>query len=119
MSSGVGQFIREMRLKRGLSVRDLAARVAMNHSFLFRIETGRRNPPPALLKKLAKALDVRVEELTGRDERTALKHFRELLKADPNLNFEFIRIVNRIRRHEISPKALRGCLSALNGNASA
>ncbi|CAM5627494.1 helix-turn-helix domain-containing protein [Streptomyces microflavus] len=61
----VGQRIREVRKIRQLTVRQLADRVTISTSLLEKIESGDRNPQPGLLARIAKALAVGPDRLTG------------------------------------------------------
>lgn len=53
----------EIRLKRQLSQRDLAAKAKMSQAYLCRIEVGKADPSLSTLKRLALALGVTVSEL--------------------------------------------------------
>ena len=53
----------EWRHKRGLSQRDLAKASAVGHITIARIETGVFDPRVSTLRRLAKALKVRVSDL--------------------------------------------------------
>ncbi len=53
----------EMRMKRQLSQRDLAAKATMSQAYLCRIELGKVDPSLSTLKRLAVALGVSVSEL--------------------------------------------------------
>lgn len=61
----IGQRIRELRKLRQLSVRQLALKVSVSVSLIEKLECGDRNPSPALIAQLARALSVGVERLTG------------------------------------------------------
>lgn len=52
----LGEFIRELRLKKGLNLQELAAKVDYNYVHLSYIEKGLRIPSDELLAKLAKEL---------------------------------------------------------------
>ncbi len=59
-----GQFLREQRQAKHLSLIVLAERTATSSSYLSRIERGLRNPPsPAVLRRLAQALEIPYEQL--------------------------------------------------------
>lgn len=57
--------LRGIRDARGLTVRELAAKVGVNPSTVSRIETGKRNGSLPTLAALAAALDVEPELLGG------------------------------------------------------
>ncbi|PSR24273.1 MAG: XRE family transcriptional regulator [Sulfobacillus thermosulfidooxidans] len=62
-----GKFLREQRQAKHLSLVALAERTATSSSYLSRIERGLRNPPsPAVLRRLAQALDIPYEQLMER-----------------------------------------------------
>lgn len=52
----VGEKVREIRNKKKLSLRQLAAMTDMNHAYLSRIENGKVQPSVESLTKIAKAL---------------------------------------------------------------
>jgi len=60
--------LRELRLKRKLSLRDLEKLSGVDHSTIGRIENGDFLPGLGNLWKLAKALEVPIEELIDEDE---------------------------------------------------
>lgn len=51
----------EGRLKKGITQKELAKRVGTKQSVISRFETGRANPSVAFLKRLAEALNKRLE----------------------------------------------------------
>ncbi len=57
--------LRELREGRGLSQKDLADASSVHFNSISGIESGKRKPHPGTLRKLAAALDVEVEDLTG------------------------------------------------------
>ena len=58
--------LREVRQRKGLSIRRLAAKAKVGFANIHRIETGKVTPSLATLEKLAKALRVPVTELLGK-----------------------------------------------------
>ena len=60
----LGEFLREKRLEKDWSQRDLAAASGISNAEISRLEAGKRKEPSAsVLQVLAKALDTPVEEL--------------------------------------------------------
>ena len=60
--------LRTFRRERGLSLRQLATQAKVHHSYLSRIEPGQQPADHVsfgLLKEIARALDVSLDELTG------------------------------------------------------
>ncbi len=58
----VRQTVRHIRKTRGMSQQELAERAGVTQYTVSEIELGHRDPHPATLRKLAKALDVEVAE---------------------------------------------------------
>jgi transcriptional regulator with XRE-family HTH domain len=56
------ETVRHMRKMRGMSQQELAERAGVTQNTVSEIELGHRDPHPATLRKLAKALDVEVAE---------------------------------------------------------
>ena len=59
----LGSTIRTLREDRGLKQSELAEKADVSVSFLCHIENDKREPSPALARKLAKALSVPIEVL--------------------------------------------------------
>lgn len=60
----LGLMVKRLRKSKGLSMADLAARAKVTDAYIAMLETGvRKNPSLATLKRLAKALKVKVGEL--------------------------------------------------------
>lgn len=53
--------LRELRMKRGLSLRELAAQSGVAFASLWKIETGRYNASAEVLAKICAALDARLD----------------------------------------------------------
>ena len=60
----LGDYLRIAREEKGLSIRALARRVGVDHTYLARVENGERgDPKPELLNRLAAELNVDPAEL--------------------------------------------------------
>src|SRR5271154_4773429 len=62
-----GQRVRQLRVAKGLSLRDLAPKVGVGFTYLSKVENGRLDfgdyPGEAFIRKLAKTLDTDADEL--------------------------------------------------------
>src|SRR3954463_2539490 len=65
LQDGVGQRLRAERERQGLSLREVARRLAMSPSALSPIETGRSRPSVATLYAIVTELDMSLDELFG------------------------------------------------------
>ena len=63
----VGENIRRIRQERHLTQRQLGEMVGASEAYIRAYESGRRNPKPASLEKIAKALAVNPEVLANSD----------------------------------------------------
>ncbi|MGI2336159.1 MAG: helix-turn-helix domain-containing protein [Dehalogenimonas sp.] len=76
-----GGYIRQLRQKQRLSLRDVAQKTGISYSYLAQIEHGRRNPPgPDFMKRLAPVYQVTLRDL--------LKAAGYLEDAEANLSDE-------------------------------
>jgi transcriptional regulator with XRE-family HTH domain len=55
--------LKAVRERRGISQRSLADKAKMSYTFLSNVEAGKADPSLSTLRRLAKALDVKVTEL--------------------------------------------------------
>lgn len=64
-TTNLAERIRRRRLKRRMSLSQLADRTGLNRSSIWRIEAGKRRPGLDTLELLARGLRVRLDELIG------------------------------------------------------
>jgi transcriptional regulator with XRE-family HTH domain len=72
--------IRSMRLRNGLSQRQLAARMSVPRTYVSKIENEKATPTLSSLERLAKALEVTVPDLLSGSERNRQEEIRELMQ---------------------------------------
>ncbi|MGN1250748.1 MAG: LexA family protein [Candidatus Spyradocola sp.] len=63
----ISQIIREMRLKKGISQKELAAKLHVHQTAVSQWENGRTSPDNELLSKIADVFDISVDYLLGRE----------------------------------------------------
>ncbi|TES85381.1 helix-turn-helix domain-containing protein [Candidatus Aerophobetes bacterium] len=86
-----GEYLKELREKQRVSLRDVERRTGVSNAYLGQIEQAKRPPPhPNILKKLAPLYDVSVHELMAAagylDEVSSLKY--KCLNPDCGEDFE-------------------------------
>jgi transcriptional regulator with XRE-family HTH domain len=65
-SKGLDQVIRELREKKGLTQEELAFKAKVTQGYVAQLELGiRKNPSLDVVRRLARALGVRLGELLG------------------------------------------------------
>lgn len=71
--------IRSLRLRNGLSQRQLATRMAVPRTYVSKIENEKATPTLSSLERLARALEVTVPELLSGGERSRQEEVRDLM----------------------------------------
>jgi transcriptional regulator with XRE-family HTH domain len=66
----LGRKIRDLRLRRGLTVERLARATSLSKGFISQLENGRTSPSLATLRNLARALEISVAYLVVEEEQT-------------------------------------------------
>jgi len=74
--------IRSLRLRNGLSQRQLAMRMNVPRTYVSKIENEKATPTLSSLERLARALEVKVPDLLNGGERSRQEEIRELLADD-------------------------------------
>jgi transcriptional regulator with XRE-family HTH domain len=72
--------IRSLRLRNGLSQRQLAARMSVPRTYVSKIENEKATPTLSSLERLARALEVTVPDLLSGGERNREEEIAELMK---------------------------------------
>jgi transcriptional regulator with XRE-family HTH domain len=95
----LGQLVASARKRLGLSVRELAAKVAVSPSWITQVETAQYlDVSPDRLARVAQALDIepaRIDRLTGRAMSESLPELRTYFRAKYDLSPEDIEKIER------------------------
>ena len=62
----IGPLIKAARLQRGLTLADVGSALGVTRQYVYAWETGRRNPGPKHLAKLAEVLGLEIADLLPR-----------------------------------------------------
>ena len=89
----LGEYVRERREEKDLSVRELARRLKLSAPFLSDVELGRRHPSDEVLAKLARELDTTLAELRKHDARAPVRELRRIAASNPAMGFALRRVV--------------------------
>ena len=92
--------IRSLRLRNGLSQRQLAGRMAVPRTYVSKIENEKATPTLSSLERLARALEVTVPDLLSGGERNRQEEVRELTQ-DPFIA-EMLPFVNQLNGMQMS-----------------
>ncbi len=92
MENLFGQRLRELRLKKGLTQKELANKLGVSPSAIGMYEQGRREPENALLSELCRILDTTTDYLIGftktpQDVGEVIEDFTGMLMSQEGLMF--------------------------------
>jgi transcriptional regulator with XRE-family HTH domain len=107
----LGEFIREERGKKNISLRQFAQKLKITPPFLSDIELGRRYPSDEKLEDIAKALETSVAHLKQFDHRESLTDFKYLVENDMELRAAFRSRMKDVKTGKLSPGDLAKILS--------
>ena len=107
----LGEFIREERDKRNISLREFARRLKITPPFLSDIELGRRYPADERLSDIAKELGVTVEQLKQLDHRESFTDFKHLVEKNTELRFAFRSTMKDVKSGKLTTDDLARMLS--------
>ena len=102
MMTNLGQYIRELRGERDLSLREFAKNLGRTAPFISDIELGRRYPSEKVLAEMAQILQVGIEDLKRHDTRPPLEEIKRITEANPRYAMAFRTVIAR----GISPERL-------------
>jgi len=61
----LGENIRRIRLAKGMTQGDLCRKLEVDRGYMSNVESGKKNPTLSTIERIAKALDVSINELMG------------------------------------------------------
>jgi transcriptional regulator with XRE-family HTH domain len=110
-SPTLGSRIREIRLARGYSMRELTTRAHLKSvAFIADLEKGFRNPSPEVMANLATALGVPLDELRSHDRRAPLQEISALAEKDTAWAAAFRKVVDAAHSGKLTAKKLQALL---------
>jgi transcriptional regulator with XRE-family HTH domain len=92
---GLGAYIRELRDKKDMSLREFAKRLACSAAFISDIELGRRHPSEKVLTDIARELGVKVDDLRARDTRAPIDEIKRITERDPKFALAFRTMIDK------------------------
>lgn len=98
----LGQYLRELRDQRDLSLREFANKLKLSAAFISDIELGKRHPSEEVISNMARLLGVSVEELKKHDMRPPVEELKRLTAANPGYAFAFRTVMEK----NLSPEDL-------------
>ena len=86
----IGDTVRQLRKKKGVGIKVLAANIKVDHTYISKIENGYVIPSEEVLEKMAHYLDYDKDELMLLADRIP-KDIQEILRTQPKEALEFLR----------------------------
>ncbi len=102
----LGQHLKELRLAKGFSLRDIGGKVSVTAPHIGDIEQGNRQPSDELLARLAEALETDLEDILRYSKRPPAKQMEELIEQDTQYGLAFRKFVDAVREKGISPERI-------------
>lgn len=102
----MGQRLRELRERAGLSLREVAKAAKISAPFLSDVELGRRFPTNETLALIAEKLRASADDLKKHDHRSALTDLKRLAESSPNLGAAVRALVDRVQSGNLTPDQL-------------
>lgn len=113
MSFGIK--IRQLRVDKGISLRDFANLIDIDFTYLSKIENGKVEPPSEeKIKKIANNLEVEEEELLGLAGKFSPVLMRKVVEDEPNVG----RLLRRLQSHKLSRDQIKKMLDIASHNNS-
>ncbi|MCR4429870.1 MAG: helix-turn-helix domain-containing protein [Tepidanaerobacteraceae bacterium] len=92
----IGDRIRKLREKMGLSNRQLALKAGLSQPVMYRIENGSRRADIETIEKICNALGITLSDFFNFDGERTNPEYLELIKNAKNLSPEQLKILNDI-----------------------
>ena len=97
IAATMGQRLRELRERAGLSLREVAKAADISAPFLSDVELGRRFPTNETLALIAQKLRASTEELKKHDHRSALADLKRFAENSPGLAAALRALVDKVQ----------------------
>ena len=111
LAATMGQRLRELRERAGLSLREVAKAAKISAPFLSDVELGRRFPANETLALIAQKLRASADDLKKHDHRSALADLKRLAEGSPRLGAALRALVDQVQSGNQTPDQLAAKLS--------
>src|SRR5687767_7377560 len=114
LAASMGQRLRELRERAGLSLREVAKAAKISAPFLSDVELGRRFPTNETLALIAQQLRTSAEDLKKHDHRSALADLKRLAENSPSLGAAVRALVDQVQSGKLTPDDLAAKLRSVS-----
>jgi transcriptional regulator with XRE-family HTH domain len=113
LTATMGQRLRELRERAGLSLREVAKAAKVSAPFLSDVELGRRFPTNETLALIPQQLRVSADELKKHDHRSALADLKRLAEGSPSLGAALRALVDQVQSGNLTSDELAAKLRSV------
>jgi transcriptional regulator with XRE-family HTH domain len=113
LAATMGQRLRELRERAGLSLREVAKAAKVSAPFLSDVELGRRFPTNETLALIAQKVGASVDDLKKHDHRSALADLKRLAEGSPSLGAALRALVDKVQSGKLTADELAANLHRL------
>jgi transcriptional regulator with XRE-family HTH domain len=113
LAATMGQRLRELRERAGLSLREVAKAANVSAPFLSDVELGRRFPTNETLTLIARKLGASADDLKKHDHRSALADLKRLAEGSPSLGAAVRALVDEVQSGKLTADELAAKLRRL------
>jgi transcriptional regulator with XRE-family HTH domain len=106
LAATLGQRLRELRERAGLSLREVAKAAKISAPFLSDVELGRRFPTNETLALIAQKLRASADDLKKHDHRSALADLKRLAEGSPSLGAALRALVEEVQSGNLTTEEL-------------
>ena len=106
LTISMGQRLRELRERAGLSLREVAKAAKISAPFLSDVELGRRFPTNETLALIAQKIGASADDLKKHDHRSALADLKRLAEASSSLGAAVRALVDEVQSGNLTTDEL-------------
>ena len=106
LTATMGQRLRELRERAGLSLREVAKAAKISAPFLSDVELGRRFPTNETLALIAQKLRASADDIKKHDHRSALADLKRLAEGSPSLGAAVRALVDEVQSGNLTTDEL-------------
>jgi len=114
LNVAMGQRLRELRERAGLSLREVAKAAKISAPFLSDVELGRRFPTNDTLALIAQKLGAPADDLKKHDHRSALADLKRLAEGSPSLGAAVRALVDEVQSGSLTLDELAAKLRSVS-----
>ena len=114
LAATMGQRLREVRERAGLSLREVAKAAKISAPFLSDVEVGRRFPTNETLALIAQKLGASADDIKKHDHRSSLADLKRLTEGSPSLGAAVRALIDEVQSGSLTRDELAAKLRSIS-----